>query len=106
MATATAKSVPYWPSWQLPEVVIDALNYQHSPFDNNAYEPLAGVLHLAAWRARARVKWAWTTEKWRSPFPIKWVCLWGWTLIWCCSKTRSTGRRAPMPATLSDVNLF
>ena len=40
--------------WQLPEVVVDALNYQHSPFDNNAYEPLAGVLHLAAWRARAR----------------------------------------------------
>ena len=40
--------------WQLPPVVIDALNHQHSPFDNNAYEPLAGVLHLAAWRARAR----------------------------------------------------
>ena len=40
--------------WQLPQGVVDALNYQHSPFDNNAYEPLAGVLHLAAWRARAR----------------------------------------------------
>lgn len=40
--------------WQLPSVVVDALNYQHNPFDNNAYEPLAGVLHLAAWRARAR----------------------------------------------------
>ena len=40
--------------WQLPQVVVDTLNYQHSPFDNNAYEPLAGVLHLAAWRARAR----------------------------------------------------
>ncbi|MDD2713942.1 MAG: HDOD domain-containing protein [Simplicispira sp.] len=40
--------------WQLPQVVVDALNYQQAPFDNNAYEPLAGVLHLAAWRARAR----------------------------------------------------
>ena len=40
--------------WQLPQVVIDALNYQHNPFDNSTYEPLAGVLHLAAWRARAR----------------------------------------------------
>lgn len=39
--------------WQLPEAVITALRYEHSPFDNDAYEPLAGVLHLAAWRARA-----------------------------------------------------
>ena len=40
--------------WQLPEVVIDALQYQAAPFDNNVYEPLAGVIHLAAWGARAR----------------------------------------------------
>ena len=40
--------------WQLPEVVIDALQHQHAPFDNKVYEPLAGVIHLAAWRARAR----------------------------------------------------
>ena len=40
--------------WQLPEVVIDALQYQAAPFDNNVYEPLAGVIHLAAWRTRAR----------------------------------------------------
>ena len=39
--------------WQLPAVVVDALNYQHAPFDNHAYEPLAGVIHLAAWRVRA-----------------------------------------------------
>lgn len=39
--------------WLLPQGVVDALNFQHSPFDNNAYEPLAAVLHLAAWRARA-----------------------------------------------------
>ena len=40
--------------WRLPTLVVDALHYQSAPFDNDAYEPLAGVLHLAAWRARAR----------------------------------------------------
>lgn len=40
--------------WQLPPAVVDAMQYQTAPFDNNVYEPLAGVLHLAAWRARAR----------------------------------------------------
>jgi len=40
--------------WQLPQTVVDALNYQHAPFENNTYEPLAGILHLAAWRVRAR----------------------------------------------------
>ncbi|MDA8520320.1 HDOD domain-containing protein [Acidovorax sp. NCPPB 4044] len=40
--------------WQLPQMVVDALQYQHAPFDNSVYEPLAGVLHLAAWRAWAR----------------------------------------------------
>ena len=36
------------------ETVVDALRHHHAPFDNDVYEPLAGVLHLAAWRARAR----------------------------------------------------
>ena len=40
--------------WQLPEVVVDALLHQGAPFEHNAYEPLAGVIHLASWRARAR----------------------------------------------------
>jgi HD-like signal output (HDOD) protein len=40
--------------WQFPEVVVDALEHQNAPLDNNAYEPLAGVIHLASWRARAR----------------------------------------------------
>lgn len=38
----------------LPQVIVDALDFQHAPFDNDAYEPLAGVLHLAIWRARSR----------------------------------------------------
>lgn len=40
--------------WQLPRVLVDALQHQGAPFENNAYEPLAGVIHLASWRARAR----------------------------------------------------
>lgn len=40
--------------WQLPEALVDALRHQGAPFDNDACEPLAGVLHLASWRARAR----------------------------------------------------
>lgn len=40
--------------WDLPQTIIDALRYHSAPFANNVYEPLAGVLHLAAWRARAR----------------------------------------------------
>lgn len=40
--------------WHFPQVMVDALNFAHAPFDNDAYEPLAGVLHLAIWRARAR----------------------------------------------------
>ncbi|RKJ94143.1 HDOD domain-containing protein [Alicycliphilus denitrificans] len=40
--------------WQLPDVVVDALRHHPAPFDNDVCEPLAGVLHLAAWRARAR----------------------------------------------------
>ncbi|QHI96528.1 HDOD domain-containing protein [Xylophilus rhododendri] len=41
-------------SWNFPQQIVDALQYQHAPFDNDAYEPLAGILHLATWRARAR----------------------------------------------------
>jgi HD-like signal output (HDOD) protein len=37
-----------------PQMLVDALNFAHKPFDNEVYEPLAGVTHLAIWRARAR----------------------------------------------------
>jgi HD-like signal output (HDOD) protein len=40
-------------SWQFPAAIVDALEHQYAPFENGVYEPLAGVLHLAAWRARA-----------------------------------------------------
>ncbi len=40
--------------WRFPQPIVDALEHQYAPFSNNVYEPLAGVIHLAAWRARAR----------------------------------------------------
>ena len=41
-------------SWQFPQATVDALEHQCTPFENNVYEPMAGILHLAAWRARAK----------------------------------------------------
>lgn len=40
--------------WHFPQAMVDALEHQYAPFDNNAYEPLAGVIHLASWRARGK----------------------------------------------------
>ena len=40
--------------WNFPQPMVDALEHQYAPFENDVYEPLAGVIHLAAWRARAR----------------------------------------------------
>lgn len=40
--------------WQFPKPMVDAIEHQYAPFDNNVYEPLAGVIHLAAWRARGK----------------------------------------------------
>lgn len=40
--------------WGLPQPLVDALAAQNMPFEGDAFEPLGGVVHLAAWRARAR----------------------------------------------------
>jgi len=40
--------------WHFPQPMVDALEHQYAPFENNVYEPLAGVIHLASWRARAK----------------------------------------------------
>lgn len=40
--------------WHFPQPMVDALEHQYAPFINNVYEPLAGVIHLATWRARAK----------------------------------------------------
>jgi len=39
---------------RLPQIVCDALANAHAPFESDACEPLAGVLHLAQWRSRAK----------------------------------------------------
>ncbi len=39
--------------WQFPKDMVSALANQLSPFEGESYDPLAGVLHLASWRARA-----------------------------------------------------
>lgn len=44
----------YAEKWQLPQAMVDALEHQCQPFENGVYEPLAGVIHLATWRARAK----------------------------------------------------
>nr|MDP2192604.1 HDOD domain-containing protein [Rhodoferax sp.] len=40
--------------WQFPPPIVEALEYQDAPFENDVFEPLAGVIHLATWRARAK----------------------------------------------------
>ena len=39
--------------WQFPSEMVSALANQNAPFEGEAYDPLAGVVHLASWRARA-----------------------------------------------------
>ena len=39
--------------WQFPSEMVSALSNQNAPFEGEAYDPLAGLLHLASWRARA-----------------------------------------------------
>ena len=39
--------------WQFPAEMVSALANQVQPFEGEAYDRLAGLLHLASWRARA-----------------------------------------------------
>lgn len=39
--------------WDFPEAIVKALQHQLLPFEGDIYEPMAGVVHMAAWRARA-----------------------------------------------------
>jgi HD-like signal output (HDOD) protein len=39
--------------WHFPKRMINAIEHQCAPFANDIYEPIAGVVHIAAWRARA-----------------------------------------------------
>ncbi|WP_066265600.1 HDOD domain-containing protein [Hydrogenophaga palleronii] len=39
--------------WHFPKRMINAILHQTAPFDNDVYEPIAGVIHIGSWRARA-----------------------------------------------------
>lgn len=39
--------------WHFPKRMIDAIGHHTAPFDKDVYEPIAGVIHIGAWRARA-----------------------------------------------------
>ena len=41
-------------SWLFPASIVDALSHQCRPFESGVYEPTAGIVHLAVWRARAK----------------------------------------------------
>ncbi|MEO7937697.1 MAG: HDOD domain-containing protein [Burkholderiaceae bacterium] len=41
--------------WLFPEEIVDAMAHQDTPFLHEGYEPLAGVVHLAIWRARCKL---------------------------------------------------
>lgn len=47
-------SAGYVQAWRFPQSIVDALAHQAAPFAQDVYEPLAGVIHLATWRVRAR----------------------------------------------------
>lgn len=40
--------------WGFPEAIIHALQHQLLPFEGDVYEPMAGIIHMASWRARAQ----------------------------------------------------
>ena len=40
--------------WDFPDAIVRALKHQLVPFEGDLYEPLAGVVHMASWRARAQ----------------------------------------------------
>lgn len=54
--------------WDFPAEIVNALTYQGAPFENDVYEPLAGLVHLCAWRARAREA-GWSNNDMTDAFP-------------------------------------
>jgi HD-like signal output (HDOD) protein len=39
--------------WRFPTKMVNAIRHQTAPFGDDVYEPIAGVVHIASWRARA-----------------------------------------------------
>ncbi|OYX57728.1 MAG: histidine kinase [Comamonadaceae bacterium 32-67-11] len=47
-------SAAFAAKWDFPDLIVRALQHQLLPFEGDVYEPLAGIVHMAAWRARAQ----------------------------------------------------
>jgi HD-like signal output (HDOD) protein len=47
-------SAAFAAKWNFPDPIVTALKNLHAPFEGETYEMLAGVLHIAVWRARAQ----------------------------------------------------
>jgi len=47
-------SAAFAAKWNFPEPIVRSLQYLAAPFEGEHYELLAGVLHIAVWRARAQ----------------------------------------------------
>lgn len=46
-------SAAFAAKWNFPDAIVRSLQYLDAPFEGEHYEMLAGVLHIAVWRARA-----------------------------------------------------
>jgi len=40
--------------WDFPDSIVRALQHQLLPFEGDIHEPMAGVVHMASWRARCQ----------------------------------------------------
>jgi HD-like signal output (HDOD) protein len=47
-------SAAFAEKWNFPDTIVRALKNLHAPFEGETHEMLAGVLHMAVWRARAQ----------------------------------------------------
>jgi len=56
--------------WNLPSELVEALEHQDAPFEREGYEPMAGILHVAAWRCRAH-EMGYTEKQLTVTFPDK-----------------------------------
>jgi HD-like signal output (HDOD) protein len=54
--------------WRFPPKMVNAIRHQAAPFDNALYEPIAGVIHIASWRARGQ-EMSLSTEGLTSSYP-------------------------------------
>ncbi|MDP3702285.1 MAG: HDOD domain-containing protein [Hylemonella sp.] len=57
-------------AWKLPEVLVETLEHHDAPFEREGYEPMAGILHVAAWRCRAH-EMGYSESKLAVSFPDK-----------------------------------